>query len=80
MMKLNIQDRMKDMDLNKNQLSKLIKVGYPGTCAIYKGDTARISFDTLENLCIALDCTPNDILVSDEKRLQDMMDASKYHE
>ena len=80
MMKLNIQDRMKELGLNKNQLSKLIQVGYPGTCAIYKGDTARITFDTLEKLCIALDCTPNDIIISDEHRLQTMMDASRFHE
>ena len=66
MLKINIQDKLKDKGLNKNQFAKLMQIGYPAACSIYDGKTDRIFFDTLEKVCIALDCTPNDILVFDD--------------
>lgn len=50
---------------NKNQFAKSIGIGYPAACKLYNGDISKINFDTLENICIALKCTPNDILKSD---------------
>ena len=66
MLKINIQDKLKEKGLNKNQFSKLMRIGYPAACALYDGTTTRISFDTLENICKVLECTPNDIFVSDD--------------
>lgn len=77
MLKVDIQDKLTEKKLNKNQFSKLVKVGYPAACALYDGTTSRISFDTLENICIALECTPNDILVSDNPQLQNIIDSQK---
>ncbi len=50
---------------NRNQFAKSIGVGYPAACKLYNGDISKINFDTLENICLALKCTPNDILKSD---------------
>ena len=69
MLKINIQDKLKEKNLNRNQFAKLMQIGYPAACALYDGTTSRISFDTLENICKVLECTPNEILTSDDPQL-----------
>ena len=76
MLKINIQDKLKQKGLNKNQFAKLMQIGYPAACALYDGTTTRISFDTLEKVCIALECTPNDILVSDNPTMNRLLSYS----
>ena len=73
MLKLNIQQKLKEKNLNKNQFSKLMQIGYPAACKLYDGTTTRISFDTLENLCKVLECTPNDIIISDDPKFQRLL-------
>ena len=70
MLKINIQDKLKEKGLNKNQFAKLAQIGYPAACALYDGKTTKISFDTLESVCKVLECTPNDILSSDDPTYQ----------
>ena len=73
MLKINIQDKLKEKGLNKNQFAKLMQIGYPAACALYDGTTTRISFDTLENICKVLDCSPSEILVSDDPQMQRLL-------
>lgn len=73
MLKINIQNKLAEKKLNKNQFSKLMQIGYPAACALYDGTTTRISFDTLESICRVLDCTPNDIFISDDSHLQHLL-------
>ena len=73
MLKINIQDKLKENGLNKNQFAKLMQIGYPAACALYDGTTTRISFDTLENICKVLDCSPVEILVSDDPQMQRLL-------
>lgn len=73
MLKINIQDKLKEKGLNKNQFAKLMQIGYPAACALYDGTTTRISFDTLENICKVLDCSPSDIFVSDDPQMQRLL-------
>ena len=73
MLKINIQDKLKEKGLNKNQFAKECKIGYPAACALYDGTTTRISFDTLENICKVLDCSPVEILVSDDPQMQRLL-------
>lgn len=73
MIKLNVKDKLAEKGLNKNQFSKLVQIGYPAACAIYDGETTKISFDTLERICKVLECTPNDIIVSDDPFLKRML-------
>ena len=73
MLKINVQDKLKEKGLNKNQFAKLMRIGYPAACALYDGTTTRISFDTLENICKVLDCSPVEILVSDDAQMQRLL-------
>ena len=73
MLKIDIQNKLIEKKLNKNQFSKLMQIGYPAACALYEGTTSRISFDTLENICKVLECTPNDILTSDDPKMQHLL-------
>ena len=56
-MKLNIKPLVDAKGLNRNQLSKELKIGYQATCNLYDGNAQRI--------CDVLECTPNDILISE---------------
>ena len=73
MLKVNIQDKLLEKGLNKNQFAKLAQIGYPAACALYDGTTTRISFDTLENICKVLECNPNDIFVSDDPQMKRLL-------
>ncbi len=72
-MKLNIKSKVDEKGLNKHQFSKLIQLGYVATCNLYDGKTERIYFDTLERICKVLECTPNDIIVSDDPQMQRLL-------
>ena len=81
MLKINIQDKLKEKGLNKNQFAKECKIGYPAACALYDGTTTRISFDTLESICKVLDCSPSEILESDDPQMKRLLAyASKINE
>ena len=73
MLKINIQYKLKEKGLNKNQFAKLMQIGYPAACTLYDGSTTRISFDTLENICKVLDCSPSEILESDDPQMQRLL-------
>lgn len=72
-MRLDIKQKMAEKGLNRNQLAKLMRIGFPAACALYEGKTKRISFDILEEICRVLECTPNDILVSDNPQIQRLL-------
>lgn len=73
MLKINIQDKLKEKGMNKNQFAKMVQIGYPAACALYDGITSRISFDTLENICKVLDCSPSEILDSDDPQMKRLL-------
>ena len=62
-MRLNIKPLVDSKGMNRNQLAKELKMGYQSACDLYDGKTDRIYFDTIEQLCLVLNCTPNDILI-----------------
>lgn len=69
-MRLNIKSLVDAKGMNRNQLSKELKIGYKAACNLYEGNTDRIYFDTLEQLCRVLNCTPNDILLFEDDSKQ----------
>lgn len=73
-MRLDIKSKIDAKGFNKHQFSKLIQLSYTATCNLYEGKTDRIYFDTLERICKVLECTPNDILISDDPQIQHLMD------
>ena len=72
-MRLNIKDLVDEKGLNKHQFGQLIQVGYTAACNLYNGKTERIYFETLERICKVLECTPNDIIVSDDPQIQRLL-------
>lgn len=80
-MKLNLKQKVDEKGFNRNQFAKLIQLGYQATCNLYDGKTERIYFDTLERICKVLECTPNDIIVSDDPQIQRLLTyQSKFDE
>lgn len=72
-MRLNIKHLVDQKGLNRHQFSQLIQVGYVAACNLYEGKTERIYFDTLERICKVLECTPNDIIISDDPQLKRLL-------
>ena len=75
-MQLNIKDLVDSKGLNKHQFGQLIQVGYTAACNLYNGKTERIYFDTLEIISKVLECTPNDIIVSDDPQIQKLINKT----
>lgn len=48
----------KQCDMSQNNMAK-----------ICNGETKSIRFDTLEKICIALECTPNDLITTNDNEL-----------
>ena len=71
-MRLNIKELVDAKGLNKHQFGQLIQVGYTAACNLYNGKTERIYFDTLERICKVLECTPNDVIISDDPKIQQL--------
>ena len=61
-MKILINDVLSQQEKTIYWLAKNIGISYANTSNMCKGKTTSIRFDILEKVCIALNCTPNDIL------------------
>lgn len=64
-MKLSIQKKLDEKGITRYELAKRIGVTYPTIDNIYKGKSTSIKLEILEAICRELDCTPNEIMVSD---------------
>ncbi len=66
MMQLNVIDILKEKNKSKywlfNQLNNIKPISYTNFNALVSNKTKSIKYQTLENLCIILNCTPNDLL------------------
>ena len=76
-MKLSIQQKLKEQGLTRYELAKRIGVTYPTIDNIYKGNSTSIKLDILEAICNELDCSPNEIFVSDNPQINRMLAYSK---
>lgn len=64
-MKISIQKKLNEIGMTRYELAKRIGVTYPTIDNIYKGTSTSIKFEILEAICRELNCSPNDILISD---------------
>lgn len=62
-MKIAIKEQMEKKNMTRYQLAQIVGVTYPTITAIYQGTTSSIKLDILEKICLALECSPNDILI-----------------
>ena len=72
-MKISIQHKLEEKGITRYELAKRIGVTYPTITSLYNGTGTSIKLDILENLCIELECTPNDIIVSDDPQLKRLL-------
>lgn len=76
-MKLSIQEKLKEKNMSRYELAKRIGVTYPTIDNIYKGNSTSIKLDILEAICNELNCSPNEIFVSDDPQINRMLAYSK---
>ena len=79
-MKIDIKQKLEENHMTRYELAKRIGVTYPTIDNIYKGTSTSIKFEILEAICKELNCSPIDILVSDDPQMQHMLTyASKLN-
>ena len=69
-MKIDIKQKLEENHMTRYELAKRIGVTYPTIDNIYKGTSTSIKFEILEAICKELNCSPIDILVSDDPQMQ----------
>ena len=80
-MQINIKQKLKESGMTRYELAKRIGVTYPTIDNIYKGASTSIKFEILEAICKELNCSPIDILVSDDSQMQRLLTyVSKINE
>ncbi len=76
-MKIFIQNKLKEKGMTRYELAKRIGVTYPTIDNIYKGTSTSIKFEILESICKELDCSPIEILISDDPKMQRLLNQMK---
>lgn len=62
-MYLNIDELLKIRKRSRYWLAKEIKVTYPTIMRLADNKAVSTTLKTIENICIALECTPNELLI-----------------
>lgn len=73
-MKINIKDRLEQLGMSRYELAKRVGVTYPTITSIYNGESSSIKFEILESICRVLECTPNDIVIPEDRTVQRLME------
>ncbi len=63
MLKNNISTIIGKRKMNIAETAKIAGLGYNTVYNLYYDKTSGIDFATIDKLCLALDCTPNDLLL-----------------
>lgn len=61
-MQINIDNLLQQKGKTRYWLAKEVGISYPTMKYLADNKTEGTKFDTIEKICIALDCTPNDLL------------------
>lgn len=72
-MKISISKQLNEKGISRYELAKRIGVSYPTATSLYNGSGGSIKLEILEGLCKVLECTPNDIIVSDDPQMQNLL-------
>lgn len=66
-MRINIDNMLNSRNKTRYWLAKEIGFSYQSLMKLCNGQMISIKFEVLEEICKLLDCTPNDILILEEK-------------
>lgn len=72
-MRLSIQNKLKERNMTRYELAKKIGVTYPTIDKIYKGESTSIKLDILESICKELNCSPIEILDTDDAQMKRLL-------
>lgn len=72
-MRINIKDKLNEKGISRYELAKRIGVTYPTITSIYNGESTSIKLEILEAICKELDCSPVEILVSDDQQMRRLL-------
>lgn len=75
-MKISIQNKLEEKGISRYELANRIGVTYPTIDKIYKQKSESIKFEILESICRELNCSPNDIIISDDDQVQRLINKS----
>lgn len=75
-MKISIQKKLEEKGISRYELANRIGVTYPTIDKIYKQKSESIKFEILESICRELNCSPNDIIISDDDQVQQLISKS----
>ena len=73
MFKLKVKEVLEKQNKTAYWLSKQTGISPNNIGKICNGETLNIRFDTLEKICKSLNCTPNDIIESDDPQIKRLM-------
>lgn len=62
MIKINLSRVMGEKRIKVSELSRMTGLNRIGLQKLYNEETSSISFETLEKVCIALDCEVSDLI------------------
>lgn len=72
-MRFKIDDILKERKSSRYQLAKQTGISENALGKICRNETSSIEFSTIEKICKALNCTPNDIIIFDDPQLQRLL-------
>ncbi len=64
-MKINIDEILKQRNQSRYWLAKETGITYPNIANLCNGKTSSIKFETIDKICRVLQCTPNDIFITE---------------
>lgn len=73
MLSLKVNEILEQQCKTPYWLGKQTGISQNNILKICNGETSTIRFDTIEKICKALNCTPNDIIVSDDPQMQRLL-------
>ena len=73
MMTFKIDDILAERNSSRYQLAKQTGISEGALGRICRNETSSIEFSTIEKICKALSCTPNDIIIFDDPQLQRLL-------
>lgn len=76
MLKLQLDKILKQKNQTAYALGKQTQIDQANIRKMRDGKTDSIRFETLEKLCKALDCSINDLFISDDPHMQKLLHGS----
>lgn len=77
MLSLRVNKILEERNLTPYWLGKQTGIAQNNILKICNGETSTIRFETIEKICKALDCTPNDIVNSSDPQMQRLLAYSR---